>query len=94
MLPQGEIKATRSCTFNVAMENSLVTLNSRWLFNMNVITIYDWFAYVITKTRLVVGCFKVELLRYLSFLYSLLYEEGAWVVITVIMWIARPCVAY
>ena len=35
-----------------------------------------------------------ELLRNLRSLWSVLYEEGAWVVITAIMWIARPCVVY
>jgi len=52
---------------------------------MNVIPIYDrsvyfWFVHVNIKPSLVVGWFEVELMRNLRFLWSVLCEEGAWVV--------------
>ena len=39
-----------------------------------------WFVQVNIEPSLVVGWFKVELMRNLRFLWSVLCEEGAWVV--------------
>jgi len=52
---------------------------------MNIMPIYDhflycWFVHVDIEPSLVVGCFEVELMRNLRFLWSVLCEEGAWVV--------------
>ena len=52
---------------------------------MNVIPIYDrsmyyWFVHVNIEPSLVVGWFEVELMRNLKLLWSVLCEEGAWVV--------------
>jgi len=52
---------------------------------MNVILIYDrsmyyWFVHVNIEPSLVVGWFEVELLSGLRLLWSVLCEEGHWVV--------------
>jgi len=66
---------------------------------MNITPIYDhfmhcWFVFAYNQLSLVVGWFEVEQMGNLRFFSPVLREEGAWVVITVIIWIARPCVAY
>jgi len=48
---------------------------------MNIIPMYDrfvycWFVHVNIKPSLVIGWFEMELLSDLSFLWSVLYEEG------------------
>ena len=73
--------------------------NSKLAIKHECIPIYDRFLYccfvhVNIELSLVVGWFKVELMRKLRFLWSVLCKEGAWVVITTIMCIARQCVAY
>ena len=52
---------------------------------MNVIPIYDrsmyyWFVLANIELSLVVGWLEVELLSGLMFLWSLLCEEGVWIV--------------
>jgi len=56
--------------------------------------VYCWFVHVNIEPSLVGGWFEVELLNGLRFLWSVLCEEEERVVITAIVWIARPCVAY
>ena len=50
------------------------------------------FSYDNIKPSLVIGCFEVELMRNLRFLWPVLCEEGAWV--AAVVWIAWSCVAY